>query len=130
MPSRSSCWFCPFHRPLTWAEIRRDRPELFARAVELEDLVNDRRAELDRDPVYLTRFAHPLADAIPTAQDTLPGLHGDPAHSSPKDDASCDNGACWTGGFTELSLYGRSRTSARRYLAAVRRDPRRRATPK
>lgn len=25
-PPRSSCWFCPFHRPLTWAEMRRDRP--------------------------------------------------------------------------------------------------------
>jgi len=90
VPPKSSCWFCPFHRPSTWAEMRRDRPELFQRACDLERLLNDRRDDLDKDHVFLTRFNKPLADAIPAAQDMLPLLDqpGD-------DDVGCDNGVCF-----------------------------------
>lgn len=70
--------------------MRRDRPELFARACALESLLNTRRAALGKDPVWLTRFNMPLAQAIAEAQATLPGL-GHEAH-----DAVCDNGACFT----------------------------------
>lgn len=87
VPPKSACWFCPFRRPSTWAETRRDRPDLFHRACDLENLLNARRAALGKDPVYLTRFNRPLAAAVATAQDTLPGFD---------DDALCDNGACFT----------------------------------
>jgi hypothetical protein len=43
VPPKSSCYFCPFHRPQTWAEMRRDEPHLFWKAVELERLLNARR---------------------------------------------------------------------------------------
>lgn len=89
IPPKSACWFCPFHRPSTWGEMRRDRPELFKQACGLENVLNSRRAELGRDPVYLTRFNRPLADAIPKAQDMLPLLD---AGEGPL----CDNGACFT----------------------------------
>lgn len=89
VPPKSSCWFCPFHQPLTWSEMRRDRPELFQRACRLEDLLNDRREVLGKDPVYLTRFNTPLDRAIGEAGPLLPGF-GD------LDDAECDNGACFT----------------------------------
>ncbi|MET8147634.1 phosphoadenosine phosphosulfate reductase [Actinoplanes sp. NPDC049668] len=89
-PGKSACWFCPFTRPQTWAERRRDDPALFARACDLESTLNVRRARLGRDPVWLTRFNRPLSDAVPAAQDTLPGL------DAPADDITCDNGACWT----------------------------------
>jgi PP-loop superfamily ATP-utilizing enzyme len=46
IPPKSACYFCPFHRPAHWAEMRRDEPELFARSVALERLLNDRRARL------------------------------------------------------------------------------------
>ncbi|HEY3260307.1 MAG TPA: hypothetical protein VGJ95_08565 [Pseudonocardiaceae bacterium] len=81
-------WFCPFRRPQTWAETRRDRPAIFHRACALEDLLNQRRRALGKDPVYLTRFNRPLRQAVTVAQATLPGLGGD--------DALCDNGACFT----------------------------------
>ncbi|MFI5960467.1 phosphoadenosine phosphosulfate reductase [Cryptosporangium sp. NPDC051539] len=87
IPPKSACWFCPFHRPATWAEMRRDEPALFARSVDLERLLNERRALLGKDPVYLTRFNMPLDQAIGTAQDTLP---------FPTDDITCDNGMCWS----------------------------------
>lgn len=90
LPPKSSCWFCPFHRPSTWAEMRRDRPELFEKACQLEDHLNRRQRGAGKDPVYLTRFNRPLGDAIAAAQDTLPGLdHVD------LDDAECDNGVCF-----------------------------------
>src|ERR687898_1330542 len=46
VPSRSACYFCPFHRPGTWARMRRDELDLFDRAVALEPLLDDRRARL------------------------------------------------------------------------------------
>lgn len=47
VPPKSSCYFCPFHRPSTWAEQRRDEPVLFDRSAHLEDTLNDRRRRLD-----------------------------------------------------------------------------------
>lgn len=89
VPPKSSCYFCPFHRPLMWAEMRRDEPELFWKAARLEETLNARRAALGKDSVYLTRFAKPLPEAIPEAQDMLPGFTG-------PDMDTCDSGACWT----------------------------------
>ncbi|MBB2741918.1 UNVERIFIED_ORG: hypothetical protein FHR35_009071 [Microbispora rosea subsp. rosea] len=86
VPPKSSCWFCPFHRLTTWADMRRDEPELFNRACALEATLNARRAELGKDPVWLTRYAAPLADVVPT-DDVLPLDLGD---------GTCDSGWCFT----------------------------------
>ncbi len=86
VPPKSSCWFCPFHRLTAWADMRRDEPGLFRRSCELETLLNARRTELGKDPVWLTRYAAPLADVVPT-DDTLPLDFGDGA---------CDSGWCFT----------------------------------
>jgi hypothetical protein len=88
VPPKSSCFFCPFHRPQMWAEMRRDEPELFDKSVQLERTLNERRSVLGKDPVYLTRFAKPLDLAIGEAQDMLPGF-------APDTD-TCDSGYCWT----------------------------------
>jgi hypothetical protein len=87
VPGKSSCWFCPFHRPAMWQDMRRTEPDLFQRAASLETLLNQRRDTLGKDHVYLTRFGKPLADAIPGGQMTLDGLDDDP---------HCDNGWCMT----------------------------------
>jgi hypothetical protein len=89
VPPKSSCYFCPFHRPQMWAEMRRDEPELFWKSAELEATLIARRAALGKDPVYLTRFAKPLAEAIPEAQDMLPGFEMPGGEG-------CDSGYCWT----------------------------------
>jgi hypothetical protein len=98
VPPKSACWFCPMRRPSAFAEMRRDRPALFTRACELEDLLNGRRTGLGKDPVWLTRFNRPLAEAIGTAQDTLPGLDtGTDAADADADgqDYEC-GGVCFT----------------------------------
>jgi hypothetical protein len=86
VPPKSACYFCPFHRPQVWAEMRRDEPELFWKSVELERVINDKRP--DKDPMYLTRFGKPLDEAIGEAQQTL--------FSSVEGPETCDDGYCWT----------------------------------
>jgi hypothetical protein len=90
VPPKSSCYFCPFHRPQTWAEMRRDEPELFNKSADLEDLLNRRRDMLGKDHVWLTGFNKPLRDAIGVAQDMLPIFPSGP------DIDTCDEGYCWT----------------------------------
>lgn len=87
VPPKSSCWFCPFHRPETWHDMRRDQPELFEKACQLEELLNRRRDELGKDHVWLTRFNRPLRKAIPDGVDTLPFDEWD---------SGCDSGWCMT----------------------------------
>lgn len=88
VPPKSSCWFCPFHRPETWHEMRRNEPELFEKACDLEELLNRRRDELGRDHVWLTRFNQPLRKAIPDGVDLLPMFD--------ESDGNCDSGWCMT----------------------------------
>ena len=103
VPPKSSCWFCPFHRPSTWQAMRIEEPELFERAAGLEDLLNARRAELGKDPVFLTRFGTPLRTAIPAGAQFLPfpttDPAPDPAGAEPMSDddphaGGCDGGWC------------------------------------
>ncbi|MFF8284112.1 phosphoadenosine phosphosulfate reductase [Streptomyces albus] len=87
IPPKSSCWFCPFHRPEAWREMRRSQPKLFEKACQLEELLNRRRDALGKDHVYLTRFGQPLRRAIPDGADTLP---------FDEYDTGCDSGWCMT----------------------------------
>jgi len=88
VPGKSSCFFCPFHKPSDFARMRRDTPELFAKAAALETTLNERRDRLGKDHVFLTRFAKPIADVVATAQ---PGMD---FGTGPGE--TCDEGYCWT----------------------------------
>ncbi|MFG2976247.1 phosphoadenosine phosphosulfate reductase [Streptomyces sp. NPDC048331] len=88
VPPKSSCYFCPFHRPETWHDQRRDEPDLFEKSCQLEELLNARRDELGKDHVYLTRFGRPLREAIPDGVDLLPIFD--------EADGLCDSGWCMT----------------------------------
>lgn len=92
VPGKSACFFCPMKRPASWAEMRRDRPDLFNISADLETLLNQRRRELGKDPVWLTRFNRPLPEAVPAAQDPLPlfDIEAQPGGEG------CDNGTCFT----------------------------------
>lgn len=88
VPPKSSCWFCPFHRPSVWADMRATEPELFDKACHLEDTLNARRDVFGKDHVYLTRFARPLRDAVMPGADHLP--------FDDETTGQCDSGYCWT----------------------------------
>jgi hypothetical protein len=84
VPPKSSCYFCPFHKLSVFQEMRRDRPALFDQAAEVERIVSDKQVAVGRNPVFLTRYGRPLADAVGEAQDRLDGFEG-----------ACDEGYCF-----------------------------------
>lgn len=84
VPGKSACFFCPFHTPERWRVMRREEPALFAKAVELERLLNERRVNLGKDPVWLTRFNGPLDEVLGHAGQGVLDLDG------------CDQGFCFT----------------------------------
>ncbi|MET7299947.1 phosphoadenosine phosphosulfate reductase [Embleya sp. NPDC005575] len=84
-PPKSSCFFCPLRTVDAWRRQRIEEPEVFARAVQLEETLNARRRDLGRDPAFLTRYGRPLPLAIPAAG----------ANDEDKD-ATCDSGWCMT----------------------------------
>lgn len=92
VPPKSSCFFCPFHSELTWAELRRDHPDLFDKAQHLEDFVQKRKAESGMRQVFLTRRGAlnrtRLSDTVHAAGETLFG--------SQVGVDGCDSGYCWT----------------------------------
>ncbi|KKN74813.1 hypothetical protein LCGC14_0387060 [marine sediment metagenome] len=83
VPPKSACWFCPFQRHSQWQDMRREDPELFQRAVKLEQRINDKRNAIGRDRVYLHPSANLLADAV-ALQYTL------------FEETTCDSGYCFT----------------------------------
>jgi 3'-phosphoadenosine 5'-phosphosulfate sulfotransferase (PAPS reductase)/FAD synthetase len=88
VPPKSSCFFCPFRTLEAWREQKRNEPDLFIKAAELENMLNERRAALGRDPAYLTRHGRPLLDVI---------SEGSISRSPQQDkDGGCDSGWCMT----------------------------------
>ncbi|MEU3046253.1 phosphoadenosine phosphosulfate reductase [Streptomyces sp. NPDC006984] len=86
VPPKSACFFCPL-KPLTaWQRLREDEPQLFDAACRLETTLIQRRAQLGKDPVFLTRLARPLAQAVPEGTEPLPF----------DDDSLCESGWCMT----------------------------------
>ncbi len=83
VPPKSSCYFCPFHSMETWADMRRNEPDLFENAAALEDTINAKRT--DSYPVWLSSAMIPLREAVDADQDVL--FDGD---------GSCDTGWCFT----------------------------------
>ena len=82
---KSACWFCPFHRLEDWRKLKREQPDLFTQAVELERTLGDRRETLGKDRMWLTAKSRPL-DQVVDDQLVL-DLDGPDG---------CDTGSCFT----------------------------------
>jgi hypothetical protein len=83
IPPKSSCWFCPYHRIPAWQKLKRETPELFDRAVALERLMNERRATLGKDQVWLTDKLRPIDTVIGDQSDMFDDLED-----------ACESGFC------------------------------------
>ena len=79
VPPKSSCWFCPWHSIEAWRDMKRDEPDLFAAAVELEAVC----ASKTRGGAVMTDYGS-LRD--------IEGIQGS-LFDGPQD---CTSGACWT----------------------------------
>lgn len=85
VPPKSSCYFCPFHTKLEWERLRREQPELFEQAVEIDHHIREKRNELGKDGMYLHMSRHPLDKAV--------GLQY--AFDLNDNDLPCDTGYCF-----------------------------------
>ena len=68
-PPKSSCWFCPYKTTDQWVRMRRQSPELFERAADLEGVLNAKRETIGKDQVFMSglgaRRGLPLGQVIP-----------------------------------------------------------------
>lgn len=63
MAPKSSCWFCPFKKQHEWTDMRQHQPELFAKAIELEQTVRSKLP--DYQHLWLTSAKRPIEQAVP-----------------------------------------------------------------
>lgn len=84
VPPKSSCWFCPFQSTRSWAEKRRDAPDVFAAGVVMERRLNEKRASMGKDAVYIAKAGVALEDTPEADPSLFDGPEG------------CDSGSCWT----------------------------------
>ena len=68
MPTKSACYFCPFHSQSTWKEIKENDPELFEKAVQMDKQIRDQEKyktnNKHNDELYLHRSCEPLDKAL------------------------------------------------------------------
>lgn len=83
VPPKSSCYFCPFHSMAAWQELKNKQPELFDKAVEMEQALNRKRAKIGKDAVWLTRKMRPLDQVVGDQLDMFDDI-----------DDACESGFC------------------------------------
>lgn len=64
LPPKSSCYFCPYHKRGEWLTMKREEPELFAQACEVEQTINRKRLAINRDGLFLHPDLVPLDRAV------------------------------------------------------------------
>lgn len=84
-PPKSACYFCPYTSRSMWVQMRQHAPEQFAAAVALETRINDKRAEMGKDSVYIHSALQPLDRAVPDQLSLMDVWN---------DDMECGTGYC------------------------------------
>lgn len=69
VPPKSACWFCPMKSDKDWVELKRSDPELFDKSVALEAMLNERRATLGKDAMFMSNKKVVLPLAIQAAEE-------------------------------------------------------------
>lgn len=91
-PPKSSCWFCPYKTTDQWTALRQERPELFAKVVEIERQLNAKRVHLGKDVVYISsvgsRRGQPIDIAVPYQLGLFPEWI--------EEQDGCESGYCMT----------------------------------
>lgn len=75
IPVKSSCVFCPYQSDAAWARLKKDFPEDFSAAVEVDEKIRDMSKKGIKSPVFLHKTCKPLKDIPFDAQMDL--WHGE-----------------------------------------------------
>lgn len=62
-PPKSSCVFCPYQSDRSWAIKKKNAPEDFAAAVQVDEAIRNSTRKGIKNPVYLHRSCRPLSEA-------------------------------------------------------------------
>lgn len=81
---KSACFFCPFKSRTYWVQLRKERPELYEKAVHIEDVLNEKRLRANKDTVSL----HPKGRLTESVGDEIPVRDFQ--------DGACNVGHCFT----------------------------------
>jgi hypothetical protein len=81
---KSSCWFCPFTKHNEWVEMKRERPEMFAQAVALEEKINS-KSDFRGQYASLHISRKPIANAVGNQLPMFPEWEMD----------NCESGYCF-----------------------------------
>lgn len=84
IPPKSACFFCPFHKVRDWREMKRYRPALFQKVVDIEAAANVRRAVKGQRLAYMHRSMRPLDEVVKHDQAEMDF------------DDGCESGFCMT----------------------------------
>ena len=77
---KSACYFCPFHSTQSWRDIRDQYPDMFQKALQLDDILRERGFSLvrpDRNGIHhglRAALAHSDQQGRLTLQDRDPGI--------------------------------------------------------
>jgi len=85
VPGKSACVFCPYHNRLAWEEMKRNEPEDWAVAVEIDLQIRNVRPPY---PLFVHSARVPLKEAVSIPEDkgfSQLGIF----------DAECDSGHCF-----------------------------------
>jgi hypothetical protein len=71
IPPKSSCYFCPQQTIAEWKLIRREHPDLFCKAEQLEQRNMEYRVANGKQPMFLYSNAKPLRVVVDEGQEQL-----------------------------------------------------------
>ena len=64
IPVKSGCYVCPFQRKDQWIELRKKHPDLFCKAVQMEETCKKRRMEEGKKPLTLSPTKKSLSSIV------------------------------------------------------------------
>lgn len=91
-PPKSSCWFCPYKTTEQWVTMRRERPDLFAKATALEDHLNAKRRSIGKDRIFMSGMGASRGQSLNAVIPDQLGLF--PEWIDEQD--GCESGYCMT----------------------------------
>ena len=71
IPIKSGCYFCPYQTIKQWKQLRRDHPDLFCKAEQLEARNMEYRESQGKKPLYLYSNKKPLKTVVRETEDHL-----------------------------------------------------------
>jgi hypothetical protein len=97
VPSKSACFFCPFHGKDYWRDLKNNRYDLWETSVKIENVLNDKRKKTGKDEVFMFKAGVRLENLFDDEFEQLDVFGNSVVLKSEEsfNDGKCDEGYCW-----------------------------------